>query len=354
MIKRYALIVTIGIVIIVMISSCGREAPAPWPWWTSQDSSSVKLVLAQWSSTLNGFNFIRGQNNMQINYPLQSSVPLIHSDTISRNGLPLVKIANFLGFYNALQDSVYVTDLLFGVKNDTIARTDTFCFVTSKDSCENCLAYLRFNRLWVVKFQIAGIDSSIVPWDTTWRVSSITDSILPDTQALSNQYGLTVMRKMELKKESFEYLMKSITGFTRYIPNSTDAPAISNVVLSRLNRVDTFYSGARMDKKGIYNPRLLDSLYTVAKDESITVKITTSTPSDTATDRNYFFVSCGMPYVTSKQNVSVSHKLGMGKIAFSTAGINHLYIEVIPASALFYPYRQWKSTTWAIPIRVTP
>ncbi len=355
MTKIFNYLVMLAAICSLLTTNCGREAPAPWPWWTSSDSTAVNDTLKNWRSILNGHNFIQGQNNQLINYPLQVLVPLTSADTISRNGITLLKIGNLVNFYNQLQDSVHLADLLFGVKNDTIHRIDTFCFVTYKDTTENCLAGLKYNHLWVVQFYVSGIDSSISPWDTTWRVSSITDSVFTDTQAFNIQYHYTTMRKMELKKDTISksYCVNNLTGYTLYIPNSTDAPAISNVVLSKLTGVDTFFSGARMDKKGIYNPKSLDSLYTIAKNESITVKITASTPTDTTTDRNYFFVSCGTPYITNKINITSTPNLGLGKVAFTSTGIHHLYIEVIPASALFYPNASRKATVWTIPIRVT-
>jgi hypothetical protein len=345
----------VGFILSIVISSCGREAPPDWQWWTKGDSTAVYDTLKLWRTTFNGFNFLCGQNNAQLIYPLEITVPLTSSDTISRTGTTLVKIGNFLGGYYQISDSTHIDDLLFEVKNDSIETKDTFCFITYQDTSENCIAKLRYNRLWIVHFQVSAIDTTVSPWDSTWRVSSINDSLCTDTLVAEDTFHFTAMRKLELKKDSSatSYRMKYITGFTLYVPNSTDAPAVSNVVLSQLTRIDTFYSGARQDKKGIYNPKLKDSLYTIAKDESITVTINTSTPSDTASDRNYFFVSCGTPYISAKYNITSSPTKGIGKVAFSTSGIHHLYIEVIPASALFYPNAQRKSTTWSIPILVT-
>jgi hypothetical protein len=372
----------VGIIFTIMISSCSQKESSTWPWWTSADSIAVMSELTLWRDTLNGFHYLSGQNNASLYYPLDVVVPLVSSDTISSTGDSLVKIGHFLdSSYITLGDRSHFDDLLFEVKNDTIETRDTFCFVTYKDSTQNCICVLHYDSLWTVKFYqdtlldtigpiIDTIIDTIPPqpdttFDTTGYLCDTTfiyplDTIIKtgSSSVLKKEihYSLASSRKLELKKDTVAtvYHLANLTGFGTYIPNSTDAPTISNVILTKTMRIDTFFYGARLDRKGIYNPKSLDSLYTIAKNETITVKITTSTPSDTVTDRNYFFVSCGLPYVTSKHHITISPIIGYGKVAFSQSGLNHLYVEVIPASALFYPYAQWKSTTWAIPVRVTP
>ena len=356
MIKRYLTISFIGFIFAAILSSCGTEAPPTWPWWTAQDSNAVKQELALWRDTLNGYHLLQGQNAAVINYPLNLNVALVSSDTISRTGDSLVKIAHFLGSNFVLGDSTHIDELLFGVKNDSIETKDTFCFISYYDSTQNCICVLRYDSLWTVKFQIASIDTSLVPRDTSWRVSTITKSGFTTTQEEQNTYGFKITRKMELKKDSSAtiYRMKFITGFGLYVPNSTTAPAISNVVLTKPGQSDTFRYGARLDHKGIYNPKTRDSMYTAAVGESITVTINTTTPTDTITDRNYYFVSCSSPYVSNKHNITSGARIGRGTIGFTQSGLQQLYFEVIPASALFYPFAQWKSTTWSIPINVIP
>jgi hypothetical protein len=355
MIKRYLVILSSAIIIVVL-ASCGTEAPPPWPWWTKADSEAVKQELVVWRDTFNGYHFLLGQNNARLTYPLDVIVPLVSTDTTSRTGDSVVKIAHFVGSYSTLGDSIHIDDLLFERKNDTIQTKDTFCFVTYQDSTRNCIGVLQYDSVWTVKFQVASVDTTVTPWDTTWRVSSITKTGFSATQEEQNIYHFTAMRKLELKKDSAvtKYRMKNLTGFGLYIPNSLVAPTISNIILTRPGHSDTFYYGARLDHKGIYNLKNKDSLYTIAVGESITVKVNTTTPTDTATDQNYFFVSCGIPYVSAKYNITRGAKIGQGKVAFTRPGLDQLYIEVIPASTLFYPYSQWKSATWAIPIRVIP
>ncbi len=356
MIKRYLAILFIGFIFAVILSSCGNKAPAPWPWWTKDDSTAVKQVLAIWRDTLTGYHFLQGQNATTINLPLDVNIPLVSTDTISRTGDSLIKIAHFLGAYNVLGDSNHIDDLLFGVKNDSIQTKDTFCFVSYYDSTQNCICALQYDSIWNIKFQIASIDTTVSPWDTSWQVNSITKTGFATTQEEQNTYGFNIIRKMQMNKDSAAtiYHMDYITGFGLYVPNSTTAPAISNVILSIPGRSDTFYYGARLDHKGIYNLKTRESLYTATSGSPINITVNTTTPTDTITDRNYFFVSCGSPYVSTKQNITYGTRIGYGTITFTQAGLSNLNIEVIPASTLFYPFATWKSTTWSIPIQVIP
>ncbi len=356
MIKRYLAIFCIGFIFAIILSSCGNEAPPAWPWWTSQDSNAVKQELTRWRDTINGYHYLQGQDATPINLPLEINVALVSADTLSRTGDSVIKIAHFLGSNYVLGDSTHIDDLLFGVKNDSIQTKDTFCFVTYSDSTQNCIGVFQYDSIWKIKFQIASVDTTITPWDTSWGVSSITKTGFTATQEEQNIFKINIMRKLELHKDSATtiYRMKYLTGFGTYVPNSTSAPAISNVVLTKPGQSDTFYYGARQDHKGIYNPKIRDSLYKAIVGEPITVTVNTTTPTDTITDRNYYFVSCGSPYVSTKQNITYGAKIGQGIITFTQQGINHLNIEVIPASTLFYPFAQWKSTTWSIPIQVIP
>lgn len=363
MIKRYWLFLSVGIIFVIMLASCGNEAPPAWPWWTNADSTAVKQELTAWRDTFNNYHFLVGQNNAHLTYSMDVNVPIVGTDTLSRTGDSVVKIAHFLGSYATLGDSIHIDDLLFGRKNDSTQTKDTFCFVTYKDTSQNCIGILLFDSLWTIKFYPdTTVETTATPTDTTvdttitYRVNSINKTGFSSTNEEQNTYHFTAMRKLELKKDSAAtiYRMKYWTGFGMYVPNSTTAPAITNIIMTGAGRCDTFYYGARLDHKGIYNLKSMDSTYTVSVGESITVNVSTSTPTDTLSDWNYFFISDGSPYVSTKRNITSGRKIGTGGLKFTHSGLNHLYIEVIPASTLFYPYAPWTSTTWAIPIRVVP
>ena len=359
MIKRYLAILFVGVMFIMLLSSCSTESPPLWPWWTKADSTAVEQELALWRDTLNGFHSIVGQNNTVLQYPIDLLNPLVKTDTMSTNGDSVVKIAHIKGFSNVIVDGLHLDELLFGVKNDTLLPHDTFCYVTYQDSTRNCIGVLRYDSLWTIKFYpVTTVDTTVTPPETiiTYHVASITKTGFATTREEQDTIQhFTIMRKLELKKDSTTtaYHLKSLTGFGTYIPNTTDAPIISYVILTKPNGlVDTIRYSPLTDGRGIYNLKHKDSLYSVAINEAIGVRVVTSTPSDTLTDRNYFFLSCGIPYVASKYNITTSAKMGSGQAIFAQAGLGQIYIEVIPASTLFYPYRQWKSSAWAIPIRV--
>jgi hypothetical protein len=356
MIKRKLVILAIGTIVAILLSSCGTEAPAPWDWWTQADSNAVNSTLTSWRDSLNGYNFLTGQNNTTLVYPLDQNVPIVGSDTMSLTGADLVKIAHLTEFEFSPIDVNHYNDLLFGRKNDTIECKDTFCFVTYLDSTINCLGVLRYDSLWTVKFYP---DTEIIvsPPETiiTFKVDTIYKTGYSTIQEEENHYAFTNMRKLELKKQNGTaiYDLKYMTGFGTYIPTSTEAPTISYVILSKPGKVDTFRYSPRIDGKGIYNLKDKDSLYTLAPNESVNVYVITSTPTDTLSNRNYFFVGLGNPFVTAKSHITAQARRGEARIAFSSVGVAHLYVEVIPASAIYYPYsNQWQAAIWAIPIRV--
>jgi len=357
MIKKYIAIFSLGVFIVLMISSCGTEAPAPWPWWTKDDTTAVNNELTAWQDTFNGYNFIRGQNG-SLNYPININIPIFGSDTISQTGVDFVKIAHLTGFNNVLSDSVHFNEYTFGVKNDTIPGDswprDTFCYVTYKDSTVNCIGVLQFDTTWTVKFYPdTTIDTTQAPPETiiTYKVDTIYKTGFSSTQEEQDTYSFATMRKLELKKEigQLKYNLKYLTGFGMYVPNTTVAPTISYIILTKPGRSDTFRYSPRTDGKGIYNLKHKDSVYTLAPNESVNVHVVIPT----STDSNYFFVGLGNPFITNKSHISTSGHSGVTQIAFANQGLAHLFVEVIPASAIFYPYTaQWKSATWAIPIRI--
>lgn len=344
-------------IFVTVLLSCKNESRTPWPWWTKQDSIAVQKELNNWRDTLNGSNFIRQQNGSAIPYLLSISVPIVKTDTAPRSQPidSIVKIAHFLGFSNTLGNWIHNDELTFGRKNDTNPMRDTFCYVTYTDSTSNCIGVLRYDSIWTIKFYP---ETTITPTETiiTYRAYPPIKTGLPYTTEEQNIYSLAVMRKLELKKDSAAtiYRLRNLTGFGTYVPNTTYAPAISYIILTRPGKTDTFRYSPRSDGKGIYNLKHKDSLYSVAVGESIEVNIITTTPADTLTDYNYFFISSGAPFVTTKYHVTKSTRTGKGKIAFAQTGLGHLYVEVIPASTLFYPFDLWRSTVWALPIRVKP
>ncbi len=350
MIKRYLVLFSFSIICLSFFTCRNKQSQS---WWTSADSIAVYQELSAWQDSLNGYHFLQGLNNVRLLRqidPLGISVPLTHSDTISSNGKTINKIAHFLSSYDVLGDKSHIDSLDF----NTIRMNDTFCFVTYQDITRNTIGILKYDSLWTVKFKINSVDTNVTPPETTWSVDSIIKTGFTTYEEDERLYPLNITRYLELKKDKAvtHYQLKYLTGWGLHIPDLTSSPVISNVVLSQPGRTDTFYDGSRSDCKGIYNLKSKDSLCSVNIGESLNVYITTTTPADTLTDRNYFFISCGIPYVSTKYNVTKSARIGEKKVVFTHAGLNHLYIEVIPASVLFYPFSQWKSTTWAIPIRV--
>jgi hypothetical protein len=349
--NRGLVILATGIVIVMLLSSCGTESPALWPWWTRADTTAVDNELALWRDTISGYNPILNQS-----YTYEMSVPILSTDTAPRSAYieEHIKIAHLQGFEYSVVERPLITQYTFGRKNDSILPKDTFCYVNYKDSSNN-IAILKFDSIWTITFYPDSFfDTSVTPNETivTYRFSNINKTYFAPLQEENNHDYMTT-RYLELKKDSAAtvYRFRHLSGFGTYIPDNTVAPTISYIVLSKqTGQRDTFRYSPRADGKGLLNLKDKDSLYTLNVNEQIDLQVTLGT----STNENYVFISQGMPNVTSKLNVPVSTNIATSSITFNQSGLAHLYIEVIPSSALFYPYAQWKTTIWALPVRIKP
>ncbi len=337
---------------LLLIFSCGTKPPPPWPWWTAQDSLAVLSELALWRDSINGFHFLKKASGDTLMRNIEISIPLASEDLVSRTGDSLIKIAHLLGCYEKIGDSLHIDEMIFGVKVDTLQTKDTFCFVTYKDSTRNCIAALRFDSLWTVKFRIDTILTNVTPWETIWELDTFYKRGFAYPEEEEKKYHFTTVRKLELRKEKFQtvYKLKYLTGFTMYLPSSAEAPKVKFVAFIRPERSDTFYAFSSSGRLGVMNLKLKDSIFRISKNELVNVKIL----ADSSADNNYFFMSYGLPNVSSKYNITKSSGTGQTTVSFSSEGLKHLYFEVIPGSNLYYPSSLWKSTTWAIPINVVP
>ncbi len=348
--KKY-LLSFIGLFLLLLFS-CGTKPPPAWPWWTEQDSLAVLSELALWRDSINGFHFLKTASGDTLMKSIDISISLSSEDFISRTGDSIVKIAHLLSCYERLGDSLHIDEMIFGVKVDTLETKDTFCFVTYKDSTRNCIAALRFDSLWIVKFRIDTIFTNVTPWETIWELDTFYKKGFAYPEEEEKIYHFTTARKLELRKEKYQvsYKLKYLTGFTMYLPSSAEAPNVRFVAFIRPERSDTFYSFSNSGRYGVMNLKSKDSIFTIAKNQPVNVKIL----ADSSSDKNYFFLSYGEPSVTTKYNITKSSGTGKMIINFNSVGLKHLYFEVLPGSNLYYPFSQWKSTTWAIPIRVVP
>jgi len=144
------------------------------------------------------------------------------------------------------------------------------------------------------------------------------------------------------------YHLRRLTGFASFVPGAQDAPSIASVVLSKPGRVDTLFYSPRLDGRGLYNLRSVDSLYQVQAGERVDITVSTSTPTDTTVDRNRFFLLVG----GSLLDITSGAKSGAGSFQLADTGLRTVYVEVVPQSSLFYRDAAHKSTVWAIPVQV--
>jgi len=325
---------------LLAVVGCGAEPPADWQWWRSADTAGVQTELASWRGPLDGSRAL--SNPVTLNLTLGLSA----ADSTSTTGLMLYKFAHLVAVRPEPSESVHADEYHFGVAVDTIAMTDTFCQVDYRDSLLAAGYRFSYDSLWAVTFHPdTQPDSSV-----TWRVTSANLLGYATPQETVKTFDWAARRVLFLPKDSgaATYHLRRLTGFAASSPSSQDAPGVTTIVLSRPGRVDTFFYSPRTDGRGLYNLRSIDSLYEVQSGEQIDVTVSTSTPTDTTTDRNRFFLSAG----NTRTDITSGALRGAGSFSLADTGYQSIYVEVVPLSSLAYKDAAHFSTTWAIPVRV--
>ncbi|MBM3322050.1 hypothetical protein FJY69_00985 [candidate division WOR-3 bacterium] len=330
----------------LLVAGCGTDAPADWQWWTAADSAAVRDTLAAWRGTLDAHEAL--SDTLRLNL----SVRLTAADSTSASGDPLYKFARLLAVWSVPAESGHADEYRFGVTVDTMVlqgrpMTDTFCQVAYRDTLARTRTYFLYDSLWVVSFFPETLpDTSVV-----YRVAGVERRGFATSQTSSKTHDWAARREVFLPKDSAgPYRVEKLTGFAVSVPTAQDAPGISRVVLNRPGQSDTFFYSPRRDGRGLYNLRPLDRLYTVHQDEQVDLVVTTSTPADTNVDRNRFFVGIE----GRKLDITAGARQGAVTFAFSEPGYQHVYLQVLPLSNLFYRDAAFTGTTWALPVRVLP
>jgi len=295
-------------------------------------------------------------------FRLGLSAALNYQDSMSRTGDTIYKFAHVLRAWvepwGSVHDSTW-DSYQFGVTVDTVAMNDTFCEVAYRDSMTACRVAFEYDSLWVVGFKPDTlIDTTRTPPETTIvpRVSYTEKRGFPVAETAVKSYAWSAMRKLFLRLDttsvSRRYRLVKTTGFAVYTPTTEEAPAITQLIMSRPGSDDTFFYAPRKDGRGLYNLRPLDSLYTVHPGEPVTVTVLTSTPTDTTVEKNRFYLT----FRDAKTDITVNAQTGQGQIVFaaSDTGFKHVYVEVLPFANLLYRSAGYLSTVWALPVRVIP
>ncbi len=334
------------VIFCLLVAGCGTEAPADWQWWTAADSAAVRDTLTAWRGVLNAYTAL--SDTLRLNL----SVRLTAADSTSADGDTLYKFARLLAVWSVPAESGHVDEYRFGVTVDTMVlqgrpMTDTFCQVGYRDTLAETKAYFLYDSLWVVAFRPETLpDTSVV-----FRVAGVERRGFATPETSSKTHNWAARREVFLPKDSAgPYRLERLTGFAAFVPTAQDAPSISQVVLNRPGQSDTFFYSPRRDGRGLYNLRLLDSLYTVHQNEPVDLIVTTSTPADTNVDRNRFFVGIE----GRKLDITAGARRGAVSFSFSQPGYQHIYLQVLPLSNLLYRNTPFTNTTWALPVRVSP
>jgi hypothetical protein len=331
--------------VFLFLSGCGTEPPADWVWWTSADTQAVRTELAGWRQVFDA------NRTFTDTLRLNLSTRLSAADSTSTTGDALYKFAHLIAVWTVPAESGHADEFRFGVTVDTMAlhgepMDDTFCQVAYRDTLARTKAYFLYDSLWVVAYRPDTLPDSSVVYHVAG--SGVRGYEIPQLAAKTHDWA--ARREVFLHKfdSIATYKVKKVSGFAAFVPSSQDAPGIDRLVLSQPGRADTFFYSPDTFGHGLYNLKPLDLLYTVQQDDPINLLVTTSTPIDTNTDKNRFFVGLG----GARWEISAGARSGTTTIAFADTGYQHIYVEVMPLSNLLYRDRGYKSTIWALPVRV--
>ncbi len=338
-------------VVLIFICQCGRTPPPRWPWWTQEDSIATERALLPWRDFLNPFKVLTDT------YRLGFTIGLTYQDSSSRTGDTIYKIAHIIRAWVGPTDSIHINIYQFGVTVDTIVMKDTFCQVIYRDSMSACRLHMEYDSLWVVGFRPDTlVDTTKTPPETTvvQKVSYVEKRGFPTVQQATKIYAWATNRWLFLPRErsldTFFYSLAKISGGYANIPNAEESPQITRVILSRPGQVDTIFYSPRKDGRGLANLRWLDSLYQVRVNEELLLTVIAGTPQDTIADKNRFFLTIS----GNKNDITQTALRGVGVVRFTTAdtGYQHIYIEALPYTNLFYPFAPYTGTLWVIPVKV--
>jgi len=337
---RRALPLALGGLVFLLFVGCGTLPPAPWPWWTSEDSAAVQVALDEWRGTLNAANSLDGFRASPEGWQTQ----LASRDSTSETGDTLYKFGHILSLSYAVTDSGHADVLEFGPSVDTLEMTDTFCFVSYYDSMVDCHLTFEYDSLWVIGYEpdteiVGSPPETLVAWNLSYAELRGFDS----PQQATKSYAWKAFRGLHLPKDGPDYMLTRMTGFEVHIPSAEDAPDVSRVIMTRPGGTDTVFDRPTEDIRGLMNLHALDSLYHFEQGTEVQLRVELRT-----TDEALFFAGVGGDW----SDITAGATLGEGPVTMSDTGYQHIFVEVLPTGMMYYPDADHYVTVWAIPVRV--
>jgi hypothetical protein len=340
---------------LLLVIGCHSNTAAPWPWWTDADRDQVQTELTAWRDSISTRSFLESAVES-----FGDSTLIISRDSTSPTGDSLIKIARLTGFGMRSDDAARRDSLWFSVAVDSFhtdtSWSDTGCHVTAVDSSNSGKGILRCDKYWVIKYRPdSTIDTAVHPYDTTitWRLDAQAPTpevhegqsfeFEKDLSWLANRY--VYLRKVNTQPV---YRLRRLSGSSLYLPNTTDAPNIRLISLAYQGVTDTFRLGATNDNHGINNLYDRDSLYSVRKGEPFDLLVRASEVPKLKGDRYWFFARIENQRILLGTDTLVAFKA----LSFASPGLQHLLVEAVPQSNLFYPGNDFAITVWSLPIRV--
>jgi hypothetical protein len=343
---------------VLWVPGCHSKVPPPWPWWTDQDRTEVNSELTAWRDSISTRQFLEGAVDSLLE-STPDSLSIIPRDSVATTGDSVIKIVRLLGFGTRADGAARRDSLSFGVTVDSLytdtSWSDTFCDVIAVDSTNTGTGILQCDRYWVIKYRPdTTVDTTAHPPVTTvtWRLDSLAPRpVLHQDTVFEFEKPMTwlVNRYIYVRKENTKpvYHVRRMSGYSLYLPNTTDAPSLRYLVLTYQGNTDTFKLGATANLHGIYNLYDPDSAYTVRKGEAMNVTVLTDKPN--LKGDKY----CYIARIDNQRMLLGTDTLSASKpVTFGTSGLHHLLVEVVPQSNLLYPRTDFAFTVWSLPIRV--
>lgn len=350
---RFVPVLGLAILGVLLVPGCHRKTSSVWP--TDRDRTEVSDELTVWRDSISTRQFLESEVDS-----LPDSTTVISRDSVSLTGDSLIKIVRLLGFGVWADGAARRDSLSFGVTVDSLqsdtSPRDTFCRVIARDSTNVGIGVLQCDRYWVIKYRPdTTVDTLAHPplMAITWRLDSLAPRpVLHQDTVAEFEKPMTwlVDRYLDLRKENTKplYDLRRMTGYSLYLPNTTDAPNVLFLALTNQGNADTFRLSATANLHGVYNLYEPDSAYTVRKGEPVNLTVQTDKPNLTG-DKYYFLARIeGQRVLLGTDTVSASNP-----ITFNTVGLQHLLVEVVPQSNLLYPRTDFAFTVWSLPVRVT-
>jgi hypothetical protein len=347
---------------IACFTGCGRTPPAALWSWTAEDSTKVTTLVAAWKDSM--------KSHFEEDSALSEAVTYL-PDTTRKLLRKAVKDNPFKQhwfprmFYRRFDSLHVVSDSITQTK-DTTVTVKLLEYFDGKVymRLDSATKYLGDSVIGGITYRVYGNSS-----DTTGNRFRYMrrDSVFPqDTLLLIPVHGVAesyLYFEPNDKVNRTDWVLKRLSGGKRYAsPDEATAPYLGALQLTTpAGRRDTIVLRPDSLHYGMQRLYRRDSLLTYRVGDSISIEIVSGFVLN-----NYSFDPIditGFVHLPNPADPERSIRRCISTIpattinttfAFSTPGLQFIYIELIPRPVLSERVENFSSRVWGIPIQVTP